>query len=62
MTEPASNRSIRIEESAIGSAIVSGDGNTIYVIQHTTEGYGPDYVGAPEKVKNLDIHGFQAFL
>ena len=28
---------IRIEESAVGSAIVSGDGNTIYVIHQTTE-------------------------
>ena len=37
MTEFQSNRSIRIEESAIGSAIVSGDGNTIYVIQQTKE-------------------------
>ena len=37
MTELSSNRSIRIEKSAVGSAIVSGDGNTIYVIQQTTE-------------------------
>ena len=37
MADSSSNRSIRIEESADGSAIVSGDGNTIYVIQQTTE-------------------------
>ena len=37
MTESSSYRSIRIEESAVGSAIVSGDGNTIYVIHQTTE-------------------------
>lgn len=32
-----SNRSIQIQESAVGSAIVSGDGNTIYVIHQTTQ-------------------------
>ena len=32
-----SNRGIRIQESAVGSAIVSGDGNTIYVIHQTTQ-------------------------
>ncbi|MEO0828760.1 MAG: AAA family ATPase, partial [Cyanobacteria bacterium J06642_9] len=37
MTGLQSNRSVRIEESAVGSAIVSGDGNTIYVIHQTTE-------------------------
>ncbi|MEO1446211.1 MAG: AAA family ATPase, partial [Cyanobacteria bacterium J06635_11] len=37
MNEPDNNRSIQIQESAVGSAIVSGDGNTIYVIQQTTE-------------------------
>ncbi|MEN8446614.1 MAG: ATP-binding protein, partial [Cyanobacteria bacterium J06555_13] len=37
MSESANNRIIRIEESAVGSAIVSGDGNTIYVIQQATE-------------------------
>lgn len=31
-----SNRGIRIQESAVGSAIVSGDGNTIYMIHQTT--------------------------
>ena len=31
------NRSIQIYESAIGSAIVSGDGNTVYVIHETSE-------------------------
>ncbi|MEM9905111.1 MAG: hypothetical protein AAF921_08830 [Cyanobacteria bacterium P01_D01_bin.44] len=35
MSETQANRSIRIEESAVGSVIVSGDGNTIYVIQQT---------------------------
>ena len=29
------DRSIQIQESAVGSAIVSGDGNTIYVIHQT---------------------------
>ncbi|MEM9088562.1 MAG: AAA family ATPase, partial [Cyanobacteria bacterium P01_F01_bin.53] len=37
MSEPDSNRNIEIKESAVGSAIVSGDGNTIYVIQQSTE-------------------------
>lgn len=37
MTGLPANRSIRIEESAVGSAIVSGDGNTIYVIHQTVE-------------------------
>lgn len=37
MTELPANRSIRIEESTVGSAIVSGDGNTIYVIHQTLE-------------------------
>lgn len=37
MSEPDNNRSIEIKESAVGSAIVSGDGNTIYVIQQATE-------------------------
>ncbi|QQE63355.1 WD40 repeat-containing protein [Leptolyngbya sp. BL0902] len=32
-----SNRGIQIQESAVGSAIVSGDGNTIYVIHQTTQ-------------------------
>ncbi|TVP63958.1 MAG: hypothetical protein EA342_17360 [Leptolyngbya sp. LCM1.Bin17] len=31
------DRSIHIQESAVGSAIVSGDGNTIYVIHQTTQ-------------------------
>ena len=37
MSEPDNNRSIEIKESAVVSAIVSGDGNTIYVIQQATE-------------------------
>ncbi|MEM6451706.1 MAG: WD40 repeat domain-containing protein, partial [Cyanobacteria bacterium P01_D01_bin.105] len=37
MNEAGNNRSIQIQESAVGSAIVSGDGNTIYVIQQSTE-------------------------
>ncbi|MGD1900270.1 MAG: hypothetical protein ACFB16_25430, partial [Phormidesmis sp.] len=37
MSESANNRSIQIKESAVGSAIVSGDGNIIYVIQQTKE-------------------------
>ena len=37
MSESANSRDIRIEESAVGSAIVSGDGNTIYVIQQTAD-------------------------
>lgn len=37
MTRRQSDYSICIEESAVGSAIVSGDGNTIYVIHQTTE-------------------------
>ncbi|MEO1388545.1 MAG: hypothetical protein AAFV85_14435, partial [Cyanobacteria bacterium J06634_6] len=37
MVEPSSDRNIRIEKSAVGSAIVSGDGNTIYVIHQGIE-------------------------
>ena len=37
MSESSNSRDIWIEESAIGSAIVNGDGNTIYVIQQTTD-------------------------
>ena len=37
MTESFSERNIRIEKSAVGSAIVSGDGNTIYVIHQGIE-------------------------
>ena len=37
MAETDSNRSIRIKESAVGSAIVSGDGNTINVNYQTRE-------------------------
>jgi len=37
MTEVPANRSIRIEENAVGSVIVSGDGNTINVIQQALE-------------------------
>lgn len=37
MSEHPSNSSIHIEESAVGSAIVSGDGNTVYVIHQATE-------------------------
>ncbi|MEN8447593.1 MAG: ATP-binding protein, partial [Cyanobacteria bacterium J06555_13] len=36
MSESENSRNIRIEESAVGSAIVSGDGNIIYVIQQST--------------------------
>ena len=37
MSELDNNRSIQIQESAVGSAIVSGDGNIIYVIQQATK-------------------------
>ncbi|MEM6837651.1 MAG: hypothetical protein AAF609_12440 [Cyanobacteria bacterium P01_C01_bin.120] len=37
MTQLTTSRSIQVEESVLGSAIVSGDGNTIYVIQQTQE-------------------------
>ncbi|MEL7226654.1 MAG: ATP-binding protein, partial [Cyanobacteria bacterium J06576_12] len=37
MSESISSRNIRIEERAVGSAIIAGDGNTIYVIQQTTD-------------------------
>lgn len=33
----STDRNIRVEKSAVGSAIVSGDGNTIYVIHQNTE-------------------------
>ncbi|MEL4894896.1 hypothetical protein, partial [Crocosphaera sp. Alani8] len=47
MSEQPLNRSIHIEKSAVGSAIVSGDGNTIYVIHQTTEQQGVEQV-SPE--------------
>lgn len=37
MTDPTSDRSIRIEKSAVGSSIISGDGNIVYVIHQATE-------------------------
>ena len=37
MSESSTNRSIHVEESAIGNAVVSGDGNTVYVIHQTFE-------------------------
>ena len=37
MGDGGENRSIRIEGSAVGSAIVSGDGNIVYVIHQTLE-------------------------
>ena len=37
MTDSGANRSIRVEKSAVGSAIISGDGNTVYVIHQATE-------------------------
>ena len=37
MTDSGANRSIRVEKSAVGSAIISGDGNTVFVIHPATE-------------------------
>ena len=37
MSVSSSNRSIQIKENAVGSSIISGDGNTIYVIHQATE-------------------------
>lgn len=41
MSELPDNRNIQINESADGSAIVAGDGNTIYVIHQTTPQQNP---------------------
>ncbi|MEM9806387.1 MAG: AAA family ATPase [Cyanobacteria bacterium P01_D01_bin.56] len=62
MTELASNRSIRIEKSAVGSAIVSGNGNTIYVIHQTTERQNePDLVDTSTKISTNPYKGLSAF-
>ncbi|MEN8444915.1 MAG: ATP-binding protein, partial [Cyanobacteria bacterium J06555_13] len=37
MTDSTSNRNISIKKSAVGSAIISGDVNTIYVIHQSTQ-------------------------
>ena len=62
MSESASNRSIRIEESAVGSAIVSGDGNTIYVIHQATEQTSVlEAVETPENIGPNPYKGLAAF-
>ncbi|WP_008313229.1 hypothetical protein [Leptolyngbya sp. PCC 6406] len=45
------DRGIQIQESAVGSAIVSGDGNTIYVIHQTTP-QRPEPAANPPSLKN----------
>ncbi|NEP16655.1 MAG: ATP-binding protein [Leptolyngbya sp. SIO4C1] len=37
MTDQYSDRSIRVERSALGSAVISGDGNTVFVIHSSLE-------------------------
>ena len=62
MTELSTNRSIRIEDSALGSAIVSGDGNTIYVI-HQAAKPKPDTsaAAAPKQLGSNPYKGLSAF-
>ncbi len=49
MAETSSSRSIRIQESAIGSTIVSGAGNTVYV---THQAFEPEKAIAPTVAAN----------
>ena len=61
MTEQPLNRSIRIEKSAVGSAIVSGDGNTIYVIHQTTEQQGVEEV-SPSSSTEIGANPYRTHL
>lgn len=62
MSESSDNRSIRIQESADGSAIVAGDGNTIYVIHQTTAQQTiPTVAGASGRLGLNPYKGLAAF-
>jgi hypothetical protein len=55
-------RGIQIQESAVGSAIVSGDGNTIYVIHQTTQQrQEPAAADTPVKLGPNPYKGLAAF-
>ncbi|MGG6242588.1 hypothetical protein ACQ4N7_28590 [Nodosilinea sp. AN01ver1] len=56
-----SNRGIQIQESAVGSAIVSGDGNTIYVIHQTTQQRQEHAADTTAKVGPNPYKGLAAF-
>ncbi|NET39875.1 MAG: hypothetical protein F6K19_49300 [Cyanothece sp. SIO1E1] len=59
MNELPSNRNIYIEKSALGNAIVSGDGNTVYVIHQTTEQRNEQ--APPAKIGPNPYKGLAAF-
>jgi len=61
MTQADINRGIRIEESTIGSAIVSGDGNTIYVIQQTLTHRQESEAAATTQIGSNPYKGLLAF-
>ncbi|MEN8444828.1 MAG: ATP-binding protein, partial [Cyanobacteria bacterium J06555_13] len=61
MGESANNRNIEIRESAVGSAIVSGDGNTIYVIQQSTEQKRVETVVSKSDIGPNPYKGLSAF-
>ncbi|MFZ4678307.1 MAG: ATP-binding protein, partial [Nodosilinea sp.] len=54
-------RDIQIQESAVGSAIVSGDGNTIYVIHQTTQQQPEPAADTPVKLGPNPYKGLAAF-
>ncbi|MBD2426104.1 AAA family ATPase [Phormidium sp. FACHB-1136] len=56
-----SNRGIHIQESAVGSAIVSGDGNTIYVIHQTTPPQPEAPADTPAQLGPNPYKGLAAF-
>ncbi|MFH7244744.1 MAG: hypothetical protein ACHWZW_18060 [Spirulina sp.] len=55
------NRGIHIQESAVGSAIVSGDGNTIYVIHQTTQPHPEALTDTPAQLGPNPYKGLAAF-
>jgi WD40 repeat protein/diadenosine tetraphosphatase ApaH/serine/threonine PP2A family protein phosphatase len=55
------DRGIQIQESAVGSAIVSGDGNTIYVIHQTTQQRQDPAADTPAKLGPNPYQGLAAF-
>lgn len=62
MSESSPNRSIRIEGSAVGSSIISGDGNTVYVIHQSAEYKRIEASAkAPTKVGSNPYKGLAAF-
>lgn len=62
MSESSTNRSIRIEGSAVGSSIISGDGNVIYIIHQATERTRVQAsVDTPAKIGPNPYRGLAAF-